>query len=84
MTKEDIEKKVIQVLVTELSCNESEVVPDATIREDLGADSLDFVEVSMALEEEFDIGEISDDDVPNLKTVSDVNTYIAAKLNVTA
>jgi acyl carrier protein len=59
--------------------NESEVNEGASFTEDLGADSLDVVELVMALEEEFGI-DIPDDDVANIKTVGDVVTYISGKV----
>lgn len=68
-------EKLRAIIVDKLSVDENEVTMDTTF-EDLGADSLDIVEIVMALEEEFDI-EISDDEAENAKTVGDVVNYLA-------
>jgi acyl carrier protein len=65
--------------VDQLGVDESEVTPQASFVDDLGADSLDTVELVMALEEEFGI-EIPDEDAEKLLTVEDVVKYIEAKL----
>lgn len=75
----DIFERVRAVVCKELNVNESEVNEGASFTEDLGADSLDVVELVMALEEEFGI-DIPDDDVANIKTVGDVVTYITGKV----
>ena len=74
-------EKVRDVVVEQLGVKESEVKPEARFVEDLGADSLDTVELAMAIEEEFGI-EISDDDAENAKTVGDVVEYINKKVGV--
>ena len=74
-------EKVRDVVVEQLGVKESEVKPEARFVEDLGADSLDTVELAMAIEEEFGI-EISDDDAEKAKTVADVVEYINKKLGV--
>ncbi len=71
--------RVKKVVCEELGVPESEVTETASFIDDLGADSLDVVELVMALEEEFSI-DIPDDDVAALKTVGDVITYISGKL----
>ena len=58
--------------------NEDEVTPEASFLEDLGADSLDIVELVMALEEEYEL-EISDEDAEGIKTVQDVVSYIEGR-----
>ncbi len=63
------------VIVEQLDVDESEVKPEASFAEDLHADSLDTVELVMALEEKFNI-KISDEDARNIKTVNDALTYI--------
>ncbi len=78
MTDQEIFDRVKKVTVEKLSVKEDEVVPSASFQEDLGADSLDVVELVMALEEEFGI-EIPDDDVTNLKTVQNAVDYIKSK-----
>ena len=59
--------------------DETEITPGANLQDDLGADSLDVVELVMAFEEEFDL-EISDEDAERCKTVKDVLDYIASKV----
>lgn len=75
MNEEEIYEKIKAVVVEQLGVNESEVTKEASFVEDLGADSLDNVELLMALEEEFGT-EISDEDAEKLKTVGDTITYI--------
>lgn len=70
-----IEDKMKLIVAEKLSVDASEVVPEAAFVDDLGADSLDLVELIMSMEEEFDI-EISDDDAENLVTVKDAIDYI--------
>ena len=72
-------EKVVNVVVDQLGVKEQEVRPEARFIEDLGADSLDTVELIMALEEEFGI-EIPDEDAEKAKTVGDVIAYIDKKL----
>jgi acyl carrier protein len=67
--------KVKEVVVEQLDCAEDEVKEDSKFIEDLGADSLDVVELVMALEEEFDI-EIPDEDAESILTVADALKYI--------
>lgn len=73
------QERVIKVIIEELGVKEKEVKPESIFIEDLGADSLDTVELIMALEEEFGI-EIPDDDAEKAKTVGDVITYIDESL----
>jgi acyl carrier protein len=70
-----LEIKVRSILAEQLGVDLSEVTPDARILDDLGADSLDVVEMVMALEEAFDI-EVPDEDVEELRTVADVERYV--------
>ena len=72
---QDIETKVREKISEQLGVSTDEVTPEASFIEDLGADSLDIVELVMALEEEFNI-EISDEDAEKIRTVKDVVTYI--------
>lgn len=67
--------KVKEILVDQLDVDEDKVTMDASIVDDLGADSLDLVDMVMSLEEEFDV-EIPDDQVENIKTVGDIVKYI--------
>ncbi|HOJ28679.1 MAG: acyl carrier protein [Spirochaetes bacterium] len=72
-------EKIKKIIVDQLGVDESEVTLQASFVDDLGADSLDTVELVMALEEEFGI-EIPDEDAEKLLTVEDVVKYIEAKL----
>ena len=76
MTK--IEKEVRGIIAEQLGVDESKVVPEASFVGDLGADSLDTVELVMALEEHCDI-EIPDEDAQKILTVKDAIDYVAAK-----
>lgn len=71
----DIFAKVKDVVVEQLGVDEEEVTEQASFVDDLGADSLDIVELVMALEEEFDM-EIPDEDAEKIKTVGDAVNYI--------
>ena len=73
----NIEERVKKVIVEQLGVTEEEVVPTASFIEDLGADSLDTVELVMALEEEFDT-EIPDEDAEKITTVQSAIDYIVA------
>ena len=75
MSSEDIFEKAKSIIVEQLGVAESAVVQDASFIDDLGADSLDIVELIMALEEEFDM-EIPDGDAEKIVTVGDVVEYI--------
>ena len=70
-----VEARVKEIVCEQLGVSEDEVTPDAAFIEDLGADSLDIVELVMALEEEYEM-EISDEDAEKIKTVQDVTHYI--------
>ena len=72
-----IEQRVKEIIVEQLGVNESEVKPEAKFVDDLGADSLDLVELVMALEEEYNM-EISDEDAEKIQTVGDAIEYIKA------
>lgn len=73
-----IEEKVKECIVTQLGVNEDEVTNEASFIDDLGADSLDIVELVMAFEEKFNI-EIPDEDVEKLRTVGDAVKYVTEK-----
>ena len=70
-----VEDKVKKIIAEKLSVDLEEVVPEASFVDDLGADSLDLVELIMSMEEEFDI-DISDEDAEKLVTVQDAISYI--------
>lgn len=68
-------EKVKEILIDQLDAEEEKVTLEASIVDDLGADSLDLVDLVMSLEEEFDV-EIPDEQVENIKTVGDIVKYI--------
>jgi len=70
-----VDEKVKQIIVEQLGVDEGEVAPSASFVDDLGADSLDTVELVMAFEEAFDI-EIPDEDAEKIRTVNDAVDYI--------
>jgi len=75
----DVYKKVVDIIVEELAVDAEEITPEASFIDDLGADSLDVVELVMAFEEEFDI-EIPDEDAENIQTVQNAVDYIDENL----
>ena len=70
-----VEGRVKEIICEQLGVSAEEVIPTASFIEDLGADSLDLVELVMALEEEYDM-EISDEDAEKIRSVQDVLNYI--------
>lgn len=72
-------EKVKSIIVEQLDVDDDKVVLTANVQDDLGADSLDIVDLVMSFEEEFDL-EIPDDQVENMKTVGDIVKYIEDKL----
>lgn len=76
----EIEGKLKKIVVDQLGVEEAAVLPKSKFIEDLGADSLDIVELVMAMEETFGI-DIPDDDAENIKTVEDALTFVGGKLN---
>jgi acyl carrier protein len=81
-TSEDgmaVEDKVREIIVEQLGVSPEEVVPEASFIDDLGADSLDIVELVMAIEEEFAL-EIPDDDAEKIQTIQDAITYVEERV----
>ena len=75
-----IEQRVKEIIVNQLNVNEEQITPTASFLDDLGADSLDIVELVMAFEEAFEL-EIPDEDAEKITTVKDAVEYIEAKTN---
>jgi acyl carrier protein len=73
-----VAERVKQIIVEQLGVDENQVDPSASFVDDLGADSLDIVELVMAFEEAFDL-DIPDEDAEKIKTVQDAITYIESK-----
>lgn len=77
---QDVEAKVKSIIVDKLGVDESEVTAEANFTNDLGADSLDTVELIMEFEKEFDIS-IPDEDAENIATVGDAIEYLQGKIS---
>ena len=77
MENEEIFEKVKEVIIEQLNVEEADITEEAAFVDDLGADSLDIVELVMALEEQFGTS-IPDEEAENIKTVTDAVKYIAA------
>ena len=75
----NLEERVANIIVEQLGATREEIVPEASFIDDLGADSLDIVELVMAMEETFDI-EIPDDDAEKIQTIGDAVSYLKDKL----
>ncbi len=71
-------EKVKEIIVNELMVDEADVTMEATIKDDLGADSLAIVDLAMALEDDFDV-EIPDEELEDIKTVGDIVNYLKDK-----
>ncbi len=78
MADNELNEKVVKVICDKLGVTADKVVPEAKFIEDLGADSLDQVELVMALEDEFSL-EIPDEDAEKLKSVGEVLAYVTSK-----
>ena len=75
-------EKLQSLIADQLGGDGNTITMDTNFEEDLGVDSLDIVELSMALEEEFDIGEMSEEDLAGIKTVGDLVRYLQGKLDM--
>ena len=75
MAKEEIFDKLKELVVDQLGVAEDEVTMEASMQDDLGADSLDLVDLVMSVEEEFGV-KVADEDLENIKTVGDIVNYI--------
>jgi acyl carrier protein len=81
MKKEEVLARLKEIIVDRLDVEEDQLVPEASFVEDLGADSLDIVELIMGIEEEFDI-EIPDEDAEKLTSVGEATTYTLSKIEL--
>jgi len=75
----NLDERVADIVAEQLGATKEEIVPEASFIDDLGADSLDIVELVMAMEETFDI-EIPDDDAEKIQTIGDAVSYLKEKL----
>ncbi len=80
MTPETIFKTMQDLIAEQFAIDADEVTMDSSFVDDLGADSVDLVELVMAIEEEFDIGEIDEEDLQSLKTVGDCVRYLSSHI----
>ena len=80
MSIEEIFQTMQELVAEQFAMEPSEVTIETSFEEDLGADSVDLVELIMAMEEEFEMGEVQEEDLGKLKTVGDAVNYIAGKL----
>ena len=80
MSNEEIFKTLRELVAEQFSLDPENVTAETSFEEDLGADSVDLVELVMAMEEEFEIGEVQEDELNELKTVGDAVNYIAGKI----
>ncbi|MDR2178853.1 MAG: acyl carrier protein [Synergistaceae bacterium] len=81
MKKEEVLSRLKEIIVDRLDVEEDQIVPEASFVEDLGADSLDIVELIMGIEEEFDI-EIPDEDAEKLTSVGEAMNYTLNKIGL--
>ena len=75
-------EKLQTLIADQFGVDGNSITMDTNFEEGLGVDSLDIVELSMALEEEFDIGEMSEEDLATIKTVGDLVNYLQGKLDL--
>ena len=77
---QDIFERMQKIIADQFSVDPDEITTETSFEADLGADSVDPVELVMAMEEEFEVGEIQEEELGSLKTVGDAVNYIAAKV----
>ena len=80
MNTQDVLAKMQELIGEQFAVDAEEITMETSFEEDLGADSVDLVELVMAMEEEFDIGEVEEDEVSELKTVGDCVNYLVNKI----
>lgn len=81
MSAEEIFKTMQDLIVEQFAIEPDDITMNSSFEDDLGADSVDLVELVMAMEEEFEVDEIPEDDLAALKTVGDCVRYLTAKMN---
>ena len=81
MSVEEIFQTMRDLVAEQFAMEPEEVTMETSFEEDLGADSVDLVELVMAMEEEFDIGEVQEDELTELKTVGDIVQFLSGKLS---
>ncbi len=81
--QQQLSEKVTSIIGERLGVEHASLVPEANLLDDLGADSLDVVELVMALEEEFNI-EVPDEDVEGIRTIGDIVQYVGARIEANA
>ena len=77
-----IYEKLVTIMTDRLGISPQEITPDTLFKDDLAVDSLDLYDLVMALEEEFDIGEMGEEDLANIKTVGDLVNYLQKQLDM--
>ena len=80
MNTQDVLAKMQELIGEQFALDAEEITMETSFEEDLGADSVDLVELVIAMEEEFDIGEVEEDEVSELKTVGDCVNYLVNKM----
>ena len=80
MNTQEVFAKMQELIGEQFAVDAEEITMETSFEEDLGADSVDLVELVMAMEEEFDIGEVEEDEVSELKTVGDCVNYLVNKI----
>ena len=78
---QDVFERMKKIIAEQFSTDEDEITMDTSFEEDLGADSVDLVELVMSMEEEFDIGEVQEEELSTLSTVGDCVNYLNSKLD---
>ena len=81
MNTQDVLAKMQELIGEQFAVDAEEITMETSFEEDLGADSVDLVELVMAMEEEFELGQTAEDEVKAIKTVGDAVNYVAGKLN---
>ena len=81
MTPEEIFSKLQELIAEQFALNQEEITMASSFTDDLGADSVDLVELVMAMEEEFELDEIEEDDLAQLKTVGDCVRFLSGKIS---